>query len=192
MHLRLDRYETPVAPIFVVTDEEGNLRALEFVDHEARIHRFLRDHYRDYDLREGAAPKAILKALDAYFAGRSDALDDIPVATGGTEFQRKVWRALRKIPFGKTMSYGELAAKIGRPSASRAVGSANGSNPVAIVVPCHRVIGANGTLTGYGGGLSRKRWLLDHEQEHSGSEKTAKPTRNRMVPRTSQLRLVMA
>ncbi len=191
MHLRLDRYEAPVAPIFVVTDEQGNLRALEFVDHEARIYRFLREHYGDYELREGAVPKAILKALDAYFSGRLDALDDVPVATGGTEFQRKVWRALRKIPAGKTMSYGELAAKVGRPTASRAVGAANGSNPVAIVVPCHRVIGANGKLTGYGGGMPRKQWLLEHEGRLSGTVETGKQARKSKKTRASQLRLVM-
>jgi methylated-DNA-[protein]-cysteine S-methyltransferase len=143
-------------------------------------------------LDEGAAPKSIVKVLNAYFAGELDALNDVPVATGGTEFQRKVWRALRMIPAGATMSYGELAAKIGRPSASRAVGAANGSNPVAIVVPCHRVIGANGTLTGYGGGLPRKRWLLDHERKHCGADEMAEQTRISKKSRASQLQLVMA
>jgi methylated-DNA-[protein]-cysteine S-methyltransferase len=87
----------------------------------------------------------------------------LPVKTAGTKFQREVWRALRYIPCGKTISYGELARRIGRPKAVRAVGLANGSNPIGVVVPCHRVIGSNGTLTGYGGGLHRKRWLLQHE-----------------------------
>jgi methylated-DNA-[protein]-cysteine S-methyltransferase len=192
MHLRLDRYPAPVAPLFVVTDQEGNLRALEFADHETRMRRMLREYYGDYELREGAASKAIVKALDAYFAGQLDALDDVPVATAGTEFQRKVWRALRKIPAGETLSYGELAAKIGRPSASRAVGAANGSNPIAIVVPCHRVIGANGTLTGYGGGLPRKQWLLEHEQRYSGAGGIVEGTRKSKKLRASQLRLVMA
>jgi methylated-DNA-[protein]-cysteine S-methyltransferase len=107
------------------------------------------------------------RALRAYFDGTMDALDDVPVATGGTAFQRDVWNALRTIPAGDTRSYGELAAKIGRAGASRAVGAANGANPVAIVVPCHRVIGASGAITGYAGGVANKRWLLDHERRHA-------------------------
>jgi methylated-DNA-[protein]-cysteine S-methyltransferase len=100
--------------------------------------------------------------LAAYFAGaRTDF--ELPLAPRGTEFQRRVWQALRSIPYGHTTSYGELATLVGNPNASRAVGLANGRNPIAIVVPCHRVIGRDGRLTGYGGGLDRKRWLLDHE-----------------------------
>jgi methylated-DNA-[protein]-cysteine S-methyltransferase len=91
------------------------------------------------------------------------ALDGLTVTTGGTDFQRSVWKALRAIPAGETRTYGQLAAAIGSPKAVRAVGLANGRNPVALIVPCHRVIGANGTLTGYAGGLERKRWLLQHE-----------------------------
>jgi methylated-DNA-[protein]-cysteine S-methyltransferase len=101
--------------------------------------------------------------LDEYFAGaRRDF--DLPLAPRGTTFQTDVWRALARIPFGETCSYGDLARAIGRPAASRAVGAANGANPIAIILPCHRVIGSNGTLTGYGGGLPMKRWLLDHER----------------------------
>ena len=100
----------------------------------------------------------------AYFAGDIEILGEVPVRAGGTPFQRTVWAALREIPPGRTTSYGQLAARLGRPGASRAVGLANGANPVAIAVPCHRVIGADGTLTGYGGGLERKRWLLEHER----------------------------
>jgi methylated-DNA-[protein]-cysteine S-methyltransferase len=103
-------------------------------------------------------------ALSRYFAGDPKALENVPVDAAGTEFQRSVWEALRRIPSGQTRSYGEIARLIGRPRAVRAVGAANGSNPVPIVVPCHRVIGANGTLTGYGGGLERKEWLLTHER----------------------------
>jgi O-6-methylguanine DNA methyltransferase len=164
MHLRLERYESPLSPLLIVTDGDGALRALEFADHESRMHRLLSDHYGEYELCEGAAPKSVIKALDAYFEGQLAALDNVRVATGGTAFQRSVWRALRAINPGTTSSYGELAARIGNRKASRAVGAANGSNPVAIVVPCHRVIGADGTLTGYGGGIPRKRWLLDHER----------------------------
>jgi methylated-DNA-[protein]-cysteine S-methyltransferase len=100
--------------------------------------------------------------LESYFAGERTTFD-LPIAPQGTEFQRQVWTALRAIPFGGTISYGELARRIGDPKAMRAVGSANGRNPIPIIVPCHRVIGADGSLTGFGGGLDRKRWLLAHE-----------------------------
>ena len=107
------------------------------------------------------------KALDAYFEGDICALGSLRVAARGTPFQEKVWQGLRAIPPGQTRSYGQLAAAIGRPGASRAVGAANHANPVGIVVPCHRVIGANGALTGYAGGLDRKRWLLEHERRYA-------------------------
>jgi methylated-DNA-[protein]-cysteine S-methyltransferase len=106
--------------------------------------------------------------LAEYFAGERRVFD-LPLAPAGTAFQVQVWRALERIPFGATCSYGELARSIGRPSASRAVGAANGSNPIAIILPCHRVIGANGGLTGYGGGLDMKRWLLAHERGTAGT-----------------------
>jgi methylated-DNA-[protein]-cysteine S-methyltransferase len=105
----------------------------------------------------------VVEQLEAYFAG-SRSTFDVALDLQGTEFQRSVWAGLLEIPYGETISYGELARRVGRPGASRAVGLANGRNPVAIIVPCHRVIGANGTLTGYGGGLDRKVWLLDHER----------------------------
>jgi methylated-DNA-[protein]-cysteine S-methyltransferase len=101
--------------------------------------------------------------VHAYFAGDLSAIERLAVVTGGTDFQREVWAALRRIPAGRTLSYGALATQLGRPKAVRAVGLANGANPIGIVVPCHRVIGADGSLTGYGGGLERKRWLLAHE-----------------------------
>jgi methylated-DNA-[protein]-cysteine S-methyltransferase len=164
MHLQLERWRSPVSILLLVTDDAGTLRALEFASHEARMHRLLRLHYGHYTLRDGAAPHSVTDGLDAYFAGDTNALTDIQVATAGTPFQRTVWKALREIPAGTTMSYGRLAAKIGRAGASRAVGAANGANPIAIVVPCHRVIGANGTLTGYASGLPHKQWLLEHER----------------------------
>jgi methylated-DNA-[protein]-cysteine S-methyltransferase len=101
--------------------------------------------------------------LSRYFSGEVGILDDIAVELNGTPFQKNVWQALRRIPAGRTLSYAELAKRIGEPSAIRAVGTANGANPVAVIVPCHRVIGSNGRLTGYGGGLDRKQWLLEHE-----------------------------
>jgi O-6-methylguanine DNA methyltransferase len=172
MRLSLHRLDSPVSTLWLATDAEGTLRVLEFADYEARMHRLLRLHYGDYTLNAAAAPRSLTQALDAYFAGTLDALDDIPVATGGTSFQRDVWKALRAIPPGTTTTYGQLAATIGRRGASRAVGAANGANPISLVVPCHRVIGSDGTLTGYASGLPRKRWLLDHEQRFA-----AAPTR---------------
>jgi methylated-DNA-[protein]-cysteine S-methyltransferase len=153
MRLRFERLQSPIGPLLLVSDGAA-LRALTFDEDDPALDGAV----------AGAVPKAILDAICAYFAGDLTAIDRIPVETAGSEFQRSVWAALRAIPVGTTTTYGELAARIGRPGASRAVGLANGSNPVAIVVPCHRVIGADGTLTGYGGGLSRKRWLLEHER----------------------------
>ena len=164
MHLRLEQWDSPLSTILLLTDDDGALRALDFAGHEARMHRLLKEHYGTYELRDGAAPRSVTRALTAYFDGDVEALNDVRVATNGTPFQRAVWKGLREIPAGKTKSYGELAADIGRAGACRAVGAANGSNPVAIVVPCHRVIGANGSLTGFASGLPRKQWLLDHEK----------------------------
>jgi O-6-methylguanine DNA methyltransferase len=163
MRLRLEQYESPFSTLLLVTDETSTLRALDFADYETRMHRLLREHYGEYELEKGAAPPSIIHSLDAYFDGDLGALNRVPIATGGTSFQRAVWKAVRAIKPGTTTSYGEIASSIGRPTASRAVGAANGANPIAIVVPCHRVIGANGTLTGYGGGLPRKQWLLSLE-----------------------------
>jgi methylated-DNA-[protein]-cysteine S-methyltransferase len=161
----LERIETPTGPMLLVTDDEGRLRALDWEDHEERMHRLMRRHYGENGARLHAvkATSAAARSLRAYFGGDLEAVTRLPTATNGTDFQRAVWDALRQIPVGHTWSYGELAAQIGRPRAVRAVGLANGANPIAIVVPCHRVIGANATLTGYGGGLPRKRWLLTHE-----------------------------
>ncbi|HYP62434.1 MAG TPA: methylated-DNA--[protein]-cysteine S-methyltransferase [Acidocella sp.] len=161
--LYLDQMDTPIGPALLVTDAEGAVRALDFADYEPRMTRLLRLHYGKATPRPGAAPASVKDRLTRYFTGELDALDNIRCATGGTEFQRRVWAALRTIKPGTTLSYGRLAAQLGHPLASRAVGLANGANPISIIVPCHRVIGANGTLTGYGGGLPRKQWLLAHE-----------------------------
>jgi methylated-DNA-[protein]-cysteine S-methyltransferase len=166
----LERRPSPIGTLLLVTDDDGALRALDFGDYEPRMHRLLRQHYKVYSLEDGPAPVTVAKALTDYFEGDMSAIKDISVITGGTAFQREVWEGLRGITAGATKSYGQLAAQLGHPGASRAVGLANGANPVGIVVPCHRVIGANGALTGYGGGLMRKRWLLDHERRHSGAE----------------------
>lgn len=166
LRLLIDRTDTPLGELAIVTDEAGHLRAVDWTDHDARMRRLLRLHYGagGFVLASARDPGGMARAIDAYFAGKLTAIDDLPVSTGGTPFQRAVWRALRAIPRGATISYAALARRIGRPEAVRAVGLANGANPVSIVVPCHRVIGSDGTLTGYGGGLERKRWLLAHER----------------------------
>ncbi|MDP1630944.1 MAG: methylated-DNA--[protein]-cysteine S-methyltransferase [Caulobacter sp.] len=155
--------KTPVGSLQLMTDEDDVLRVLDFDDDSPRTRRLMGICYRDVAVTEGAAPAAIAEALERYFAGELAALGDIPFRLVGTDFQRQVWTALTEIPAGETRSYGQQAARIGRPKAVRAVGLANGSNPVGIVVPCHRVIGSDRSLTGYGGGLERKRWLLAHE-----------------------------
>ena len=161
--LTLDRIATPVGEVLLVTDGEGAVRALDFADYEDRMMRLLARHAPGAVLTGGRAPETVRRAIEAWFNGDARGLDGVAVKTGGTDFQRSVWAALRAIPHGQTRTYGQLAAAIGRPKAVRAAGLANGQNPVAVIVPCHRVIGANGTLTGYAGGLERKRWLLRHE-----------------------------
>ncbi len=166
LQLLLNRIHTPIGEMLIVVDRDGNLRATDWTDHEARMRRLLRLHYGDdgFVLKASRNPDGVTDAISRYFAGELYAIDGLPVQTAGTLFQREVWRALREIPCGTTVSYSQLAQRIGRPAAVRAVGLANGSNPVGVVVPCHRVIGSDGSLTGYGGGIKRKRWLLDHEK----------------------------
>ena len=162
----MDRVPTPIGDMLVVVDRDGNLRGADFFDHEERMRTLLRQQYAregTVAIVEGPAPKTIRAAIDAYFEGDLAAIDKLPVKTGGTPFQREVWRLLRLIPAGKTTTYGRLAARLGVPNAARAVGMANGANPIGVIVPCHRVIGSDASLTGYGGGLPRKQWLLTHE-----------------------------
>lgn len=165
LRFALSTYRSPIGTMLIVHDKDGAVRALDWDDHEPRMHRLLRLHYGagGAELRPGRLPVSVSDALDAYFAGQIDAIEGIPVRTNGTPFQRAVWAGLRAIGAGTAWSYADLAAFIGRPRAVRAVGAANGANPVGVIVPCHRVIGADGSLTGYGGGLERKRWLLRHE-----------------------------
>jgi len=162
-HLLLDRAPSPIGEILIVTDETGLLRAVDFHDFEPRLRRLLRLHYGDLPLQAGEAPAATKAAFARYFAGDVSALADLSWDTGGTAFQRAVWRALAAIPPGETVTYSELARRVERPAAIRAVGAANGANPLSLVAPCHRVIGMSGALTGYAGGIERKRWLLAHE-----------------------------
>jgi methylated-DNA-[protein]-cysteine S-methyltransferase len=164
MSFTVDTLPSPLGPMLVVSDSLNRLRGLAWEDREDRLRRYLaRIYRREPQLARGAAPAATRRALQRYFAGKLQAIDDIPIETGGTPFQSNVWRALRRIPAGTTLSYGRMATRLKCPLAVRAVGLANGSNPICIVVPCHRLIGSDGSLTGYGGGLERKRWLLEHE-----------------------------
>ena len=159
----LDRLETPIGIALLVTDADGALRALDWEDHDPRIRELVRRQYGTVTYRDQRAPPAMRTALSGYFKGDLDRLATVEWRIAGTPFQRAMWTALSKIPPGRTMSYGAMAALLDRPNAMRAVGHANGSNPISVVLPCHRLIGANGSLVKYGGGLARKRWLLAHE-----------------------------
>jgi methylated-DNA-[protein]-cysteine S-methyltransferase len=186
--LTRDQLATPVGALYVVTDSAGVVRALDWQDFEARMLRLLELHYRSaFSLDVGTGPAHVRSALSAYFQGDVRALDALPVATGGSPFQREVWAALRRIPVGATWSYGQLAHGIAKPKAVRAVGLANGANPISVIVPCHRVIGANGTLTGYAGGLARKRWLLEHEGvQLSAADARSRTNQNTLGPADSR------
>lgn len=164
MTLAIGRFDSPIGPLAVATvddrlvaiDLEGDASALE-----AQL--IKENPPSPSGLRRGRLSPAVLKSLQRYFEGDIAAVDDIAVDLAGTPFQLRVWTALREVRAGTTTSYGALARRIGTPNAVRAVGAANGANPIPIVIPCHRVIGADGRLVGYGGGLDRKRWLLAHE-----------------------------
>jgi methylated-DNA-[protein]-cysteine S-methyltransferase len=173
-----DRFDTPIGEMIIVADHDGNLRAVEWTDHEERLQKSLRLHYgrNGFKLEPSHNPSGLSDVMKRYFEGELSAITELPVRTAGTPFQREVWRALREIPHGTTVSYGKLAKQIGRPNAVRAVGLANGSNPIGVVVPCHRLIGSNGSLTGYGGGIERKRWLLEHENKHQPADLPLKLT----------------
>jgi methylated-DNA-[protein]-cysteine S-methyltransferase len=159
--IRIDIVATPIGPL-TVAERAERLCLLHFGDGGAYVEKTLERWYPGEGRlrREIAAVRAM---LSRYFAGECTAIDTVAVELNGSEFQKRVWSGLRRIPSGATISYAELARRIGEPTAVRAVGAANGANPVALVVPCHRVIGSDGSLTGYGGGLDRKRWLLVHE-----------------------------
>jgi methylated-DNA-[protein]-cysteine S-methyltransferase len=163
MNLEMARVPSPIGIWSLVASPTGICRLSFAADGDALV-RELTHRFRDpVSLRDAEDPLGAASALRAYFAGDLQAIDGLPVDPGGTAFQGAVWSALRLIPTGRTRSYEELATAIGRPTAVRAVGAANGANPVAVVIPCHRVIGKDGSLTGYGGGLPRKAWLLRHE-----------------------------
>jgi methylated-DNA-[protein]-cysteine S-methyltransferase len=162
--LQLDTLDSPIGTVLIVADGE-QLCALDFADCEQRMMRLLKRHYNSsIRLAETVDPAGFSSRMRAYFAGDLQSLDSIPVSTGGTDFQQRVWLALRSIQPGTTATYKDLAIKLGKPTAYRAVGAANALNPVGIVLPCHRVIGSNASLTGYAGGIARKEWLLQHER----------------------------
>lgn len=153
---------TPIGPLTLYAGGD-TLVAVAFADGEPEVRRWLQRRFGRFQVKDHRDPAGAASALAAYFAGDLSALGRVTLDTGGTPFQRAVWSILRRIPIGSTISYGELAIRVRRPSAARAVGAANGSNPISVIIPCHRVIAADGTLGGYGGGLHRKRWLLAHE-----------------------------
>lgn len=163
---QVERLATPIGEMWILCDADAVLCAVDWKDCEPRMHALLRRQYGASRVRlvEAGHASPARDALERYFAGELGAIDPLPVRTAGTDFQRAVWSALREIPAGEPTSYGALALALGRADAVRAVGHANGQNPLSVVIPCHRIVGSDGTLTGYGGGLHRKRWLLDHER----------------------------
>ncbi len=152
--------ETPVGDVTLVLDGD-TVVVCEFGDREARVARQLEQYYPDRQTMAGICPEPVKRAFADYFAGERDALDRIRTSPVGTEFEKRVWQDLRSIKAGRTDSYGAMAKRLN--SSARAVGRANGRNPIGLIHPCHRVIGADGSLTGYAGGLDRKEWLLRHE-----------------------------
>ena len=175
MKLSRATISTPVGDMLALASDDG-LCALEFThstgsgpagqERLTRLDARLARHFPPHEIvdRETPVIARTRRWLDAYFAGAGAEVGDLPLDMRGAAFEKRVWKALTRIPPGETTSYGAIAKALGRAGASRAVGAANGANPIAIIVPCHRVIGASGSLTGYGGGLERKTWLIDHER----------------------------
>ncbi len=163
--LFVDYIPSPIGKIVIVVDGD-KLCSLDFEDYTERMMKLLKRRYAEVQLKQVDDPHGFSARIKNYFAGDYESLTAIPVNTGGTQFQQQVWNALREIPAGETFAYSQLAARIGKPKAARAVGMTVSLNPVAIVLPCHRVVGCNASLTGYAGGLDRKRWLLRHENAY--------------------------
>ncbi|MFT5176063.1 MAG: methylated-DNA-[protein]-cysteine S-methyltransferase [Gammaproteobacteria bacterium] len=173
--LFIDYIDTPIGQFVIIANEHGELCMSGFTRDHPRVAKQIQHYLCDasVSLTPAVNPGGLSTQIDAYFCGALTALDQLPAAAVGTAFQHKVWRALRTIPCGETCSYSALARQIGQSTAARAVGLANGKNPLGVIVPCHRVIGANGTLTGYGGGIARKRWLLAHERSTASNAQIA-------------------
>lgn len=167
--IQIDRLPSPLGTL-LLAHGGGHLCALDFQEYENRFRQYLARRFGHVPVEQRRLPEEIHKALLAYLGGELTALAHIPVHAPGTRFQQQVWQALRLIPAGETWSYAQMAQAIGQPGAVRAVGLANARNPVAIVLPCHRVIGSDGKLTGYSGGLARKHWLLTHEGAMNAAE----------------------
>ena len=163
--LIIDYISSPIGKIVIVVDGD-RLWSLDFEDCTERMMKLLKRRYTEVRLKQVVDPHGFSTRINNYFAGDYENLTTIPVHTGGTPFQQQVWIALREIPAGQTFTYSGLAARIGRPKAARAVGMTVSLNPIAIVLPCHRVVGRNASLTGYAGGVDRKRWLLRHENAY--------------------------
>jgi methylated-DNA-[protein]-cysteine S-methyltransferase len=164
MNFTLHRIASPIGTILLVTDVEERVRAADFEGYEEHMHSLLRKHYGSYELSDAIRPTPVEHQLNRYFAGELDALSEAAVCTNGSEFDRRVWTALRQIPAGSVTTYGRLAAELGNAAGARRVGGANAANPIGIIVPCHRVIGKDGDLKGFAWGLERKEWLLSHEK----------------------------
>jgi methylated-DNA-[protein]-cysteine S-methyltransferase len=158
----LTTFDSPIGPLTIAA-RESFVCLVHFGRPGTNVRNLLKRWYPDVSVKDAIDPGGARRVLNRYFKGDLDSLDELPVELNGTAFQKSVWQALRSVPAGTTASYSELAKRVGTPAAVRAVGAANGANPIAVVLPCHRIIGSNGSLTGYGGGLQRKRWLLDHE-----------------------------
>lgn len=161
-HLITDYYDSKIGRL-IMAFKEGSLCALDFDDYEDRYLRILTKRWPGHSLVQDKNPFGFHNNLSRYMAGDMSAFNGVNIILQGTDFQKKVWLALRHIPAGRTISYTDLAHQISRPKAAHALGHANSLNPIALVLPCHRVIGKNGSLTGYAGGLDRKEWLLRHE-----------------------------
>ncbi|MFM9865315.1 MAG: methylated-DNA--[protein]-cysteine S-methyltransferase [Micropepsaceae bacterium] len=166
MQLFVERIKTPIGPLLITHDGKA-LANIAFADREERRAGELARDFPDAEVTRAPQPSPFAAALVRYFDGDIRAIDKLPVIAIGTDFQCRCWEALRRVPPGTTRSYGDHARAIGRPRAPRAVGAANGFNPISIVVPCHRLVGSSGNLIHYGGGLERKRWLIDHEASHA-------------------------
>jgi methylated-DNA-[protein]-cysteine S-methyltransferase len=161
--IQISSMDSPVGRLAIAATD-GRVCLLHFGGDGPGVRRVLQRWYPSGTVCPHADPGGVVGVLRHYFAGKLDAFDAVEVEMNGTPFQRSVWAALRAVPAGSTVSYADIARAVGAPSSVRAVGAANGANPVALIVPCHRVVGSNGSLTGYGGGLDRKRWLLEHER----------------------------
>ena len=164
MKLWQERVQSAIGPLVIVTSDR-ELCSLDYQGYEERMHRLLRKRWGEVELHERPDASPALRAVHRYFSGELRAFESVSICFNGTDFQRRVWRELIRIPPGATASYHTIAKAIGKPGGSRAVGMANGSNPIALAIPCHRVIAANGALGGYAGGVEKKEWLLNHERK---------------------------